>query len=685
MIASTGITPAAESVSNSWNCRNCPSGEGWDVDIDLGPAYVGDDAFRFGDYTGLDEKGWSLFGDVFGTYRDDDANYLVFEGYSRGENASALFLKGGKQSLYELRASYQGIPRRVFDTTVTPYLGNGTNTLTLPPAWVRAPTTQQMTALAATATPVAIGWDWDIFGLGLDLKPGKRWRLGVDYTRREKQGQNRSAGSFFFRATEISTPIDTTSDDLQVALSYAADSWQTSVSYFGSAFRNRNASLTWDNAFTSAAGADTGQIALPPDNESHQVAVAGSVLLPARTTLNGQLSFGQMTQNEDLLAYTTNGSLPTTPLPTTSTNGEVDTLNLNLRAVSSPWRGVSLEGELRYNDFDNKTPVYSYDTINTDSVPGASVSSTAYDYERRDIKLRGEYRTRAGMKFHLGYDNQRFERPGQERESTTTNRLWLRFRTRLGDNSDLDIDLFADDRDGSNYSTVNNPAAPQNPLMHKYNMADRERTGVRARGSVFGGERANFGWEVEYGDDDYDESSIGLTSSDYVRFGVDFSYALQKAGSIYANLYNEQIKTEQRNSQNFSTPNWSATTDDEFTTATAGVSYPEIIGPLNGVLEYTLSRSIGETRNDTSGLMTAFPDLRSVRQNVRLGLKYPVNESWSLGFDYFYEDLSTDDWALDRVDPATVSNLLAMGADAWNYGVNVFYLSVQYQLQPAGN
>jgi MtrB/PioB family decaheme-associated outer membrane protein len=676
-----GFLPAQDEVNADWTCRTCPDATGWDVDIDFGPAYVNDDAFAFGNYTGLDEKGGYVLGNVLGSYRDDEANYFRFEGYSRGENSSALFLEGGKQSLYELRASYQAIPRRVFDTSVTPYLGNGTDTLTLPAGWVRAPTTQTMTSLAGAAAPVNIGWDWDIYGLGFDLSPGQRWRFGVDYTRREKKGQARSAASFRFSAAEFASPIDTTTDDLEVALRFAADKWQTSLTYFGSLFRNQNSSLTWDNAYTAAPGVDTGRLALPPDNESHQVSLAGSVLLPARTTLNGQLSAGRMTQNDDLLPYTSNSLMAPMPLPTASANGEVDTLNLNIRAVSSPWRGVSLEGELRYNDFDNKTPVNAYDYVVTDTLPaGTPAQSTAYDYERRDIKLRGEYRLKSGMKFHAGFDNQRFDRSDQDRDHTTTNRLWFRFRTRIGDDADLDVDVFTEDRDGSTYTASANPAATENPLMRKYNMADRERSGIKFRGSILGTERSDFGLEFEYSDDSYDNSAIGLTGSRAVRLGADYSYAFARAGSAYASFYNEQIKTEQRNSQSFSTPDWSAETNDKFTTATLGVAYPELLGPVGASFEYNWSNSIGEIENDTSGLPTAFPDLRSTRQNVRLGLNYPVNDSWSVGFDYFFEDLRTDDWSLDGVNPDTVSNLMALGADAWNYDVSVFYLSVRYEL-----
>jgi MtrB/PioB family decaheme-associated outer membrane protein len=382
-----------------------------------------------------------------------------------------------------------------------------------------------------------------------------------------------------------------------------------------------------------------------------------------------------------LLPYTTNALLLTSPLPVTSAGAEADTLNLNIRAVSSPWRKVTIEGELRYNDFDNKTPVNVYDYVVTDSRPASdAVPSSAYDYERRDIKLRGEYRPSRQLKLYAGFDNGRFERNRQDRTSTTTNRLWLRLRSRLGQSSDLDFDVFTEDRDGSTYETAPNPAATENPLMRKYNMADRERSGMRLRGSVFPGERSDFGWEFELGEDKYEDSAIGLTESEYLRVGADFSYLISDAASAYVNLYNEQIEIDQRNSGSFSLPDWAATTDDTFTTATLGFDYPQLIGPVDARIKYTWSKSIGETQNDTNGLPSSFPDMRSKRQTLNLGLSYPFSDSLSVGFDYYFESFDSEDWHLDGVDPDTISSLLALGADAWNYDVSVFYFSVRYQL-----
>ena len=681
-VLASNLEAQEESVTQDWSCQQCSSVTGWELDIEAGPAYINDDAYHFGDYTGVDEEGVNLLGDVFGRYWDEEARYVNFEGFSRGADAGAFFIEGGKQSAYEVRASYKAIPRRFFDSTVTPYTGNGTDNLTLPSDWVRAPTTQQMTALDSTAKSVEIKRDWDIYSFGFDTSPTQNWDFRFDYTRREREGQNISSGSYLFSAAEFTTPVDDYTDEFEVALNYSTDWWQTSITYFGSIFNNENSDLTWDSPYSSGVGADSGQMALAPDNSSHQISLAGSMLLPARTSLSGQLSFGRLSQDEDFLPYTTNTSIATSPLPLTSADAEIDTLNVNLRAVSSPWHKTTLEGELRYNDFDNKTQVNTYNYVNTDSTIASSpVKNSAYDYTRRDIKFRGEYRISYNLKFQGGIDTQRFERNNQDRNHTTTNKLWFRTRSRIGRDAKVDVELFTEERDGSSYNTNENSATPENPMMRKSNMADRDREGIKVQGSIFGGGTTDVGWEIEYSKDGYSDS-LGLEDSRYLRFGMNFTRLLNKNASLYASLYNEHIETDQNNSQSFSAPDWSASTEDTFTTATVGIVYPKIIGSIDATLDYTWSRSEGETDNNTSGLESSFPDLRTERHIINLGLSYPYSKSLSFGFDYMYENFESDDYALDGVEPDTVSNLMSLGADSYDYDVSVFYLSMRYQFDP---
>ena len=681
LAAIPGAADTAETSSENWTCESCPVITGWDWDITGGVAYLADDAFRFGDYTGLDEKGAYFLGDVFGRYRDDDSHFMVIEGYARGLDSSAIFFKGGKQSVYQVRASYQAIPRRFFDSTTTPFTDVGSANLTLPVDWVRAPTTGQMTELANTSRPVTIGLDWDILSLGVDYRPAQQWQVRADYLRRARKGLKRSSGSFLYNATEFAAPVDYTTDDIELSVSYSADSWQASASYFGSFFGNAVTEVTWDNPYSVPDGVDAGRSTLSPDNTSHQISFAASMLMPARTTLNGQLSIGKLSQDEALLPYTINPNLPSDPLPVNSADASVDTLNLNLRITTSPWPRTTFEGELRFNDFSNQTSINDYDYVNTDSaLTSFPAANSVYDYQRREIKLRAEYRLQSGMKLYAGIDSENFERNRQDRNETRTNRIWFKARSRFGGIGQVTFDLFSDNRKGSDYQVVDNPLAPENPLMRKYNMADRQRDGIRLRGSVFSSARSDFGLELEAGNDDYRNSTIGLTESEYLRIGADFSYQFDDAASVYVSLYQEKVESLQSNSQSFSDADWFALTNDTFKTATIGTTYPGLFGVIDVNLEYDWSESIGESSSDTNGLPNSFPDLRSRRQNLNLGLSYPFNDSLTFRFDYIFERLDSDDWALDGVNPDTIPNLLALGADAWNYKANVFYFSVQFRL-----
>jgi len=679
-IAALWVAPVhgTEAPSN-WRCEKCLVDEGWDLDLAFGPGYVTDDAYRFGDYTGLDGRGVYLFGDFSGSYRDADAHYFSFDGFTLSPDAGAIFMKGGRQGRYEIRGSYRSIPRRFFDSTATPFDGNGSDLLSLPENWIRASTTSGMSALPDTLEPVEVRRDWEVLRFGIDIQPESRWDIRADYARTEREGRTLDAGSFLFSAAERTSPVDYTTDDLELAVAYAADNWQTSVSYFGSYFENGNSSLSWDNPYTGQPGADAGETALAPDNESHQIAFAGSMVLPKRTILSGQLAFGSLSQDEELLPYTTNQLISASALPATSAGAEADTMNLNLRVVSTPWRRTTLQAQLKFNDFDNRTPIEVYDYVVTDSVPaGIPVANLTYDYERTDLKLRGEFRATSRLKLHLGYDTRSFSRNFQDRSRTDTDRLWFRLRHRLGDGADVDLDLFKERRSGSSYDVLDNPAAQSNPLMRKYNLSDRDRYGIRLKGSLYPFERWDFGWDFEYGEDDYEDSVVGLTSTSHVRLGGDMNWLVTDEASLFVSGYTESVEVAQAGSQSFSQPDWAATTKDDFDSVSLGFDHPGLIGPVGVRLEYGLSRSTGRVGNNTSGLVTRFPDLRSKRETVGLGFRYDLNDNWRFGLDYYYEKVESDDWALNDVGPATITNLLSMGADPFNYDVSVIYFSVRY-------
>jgi hypothetical protein len=72
------------------------------------------------------------------------------------------------------------------------------------------------------------------------------------------------------------------------------------------------------------------------------------------------------------------------------------------------------------------------------------------------------------------------------------------------------------------------------------------------------------------------------------------------------------------------------------------------------------------------------PDLETRVHTVRLNLAYHWSDSLEIVGDLRYEDSDAEDWALDGVGPATVPNLLSLGAEAYDYDVLVFGLSFRY-------
>jgi MtrB/PioB family decaheme-associated outer membrane protein len=673
--------------TSDWRCQLCAPSNGWEVNAEAGTGYITDKEFYFGDYTGLDGDGLYLSGDLFARYWSRHGDQLRLDGYRLGQDSRAVAIKGGRQGLYTLRASYQEIPVRQYDTTVTPYRGNGSDQLTLPAGWVRAPATQGMTRLDADLQGVDIKQNWDIYTAGLTLTPTRHWTYDVDYRRTERNGQDIYAGSFFFNTAEFTRPIDYQTDEVEAKLAYSGQDWQLGLGYNGSYFDDANKSLTWANAYSpQSPGQDSGQLALPPDNQAHQFTLNGSVRLPANTMVNALVSLGRMTQDDNLLPYTTNAQIVTAPLPGNSADGKVDTTNIDLRATSSPVRKFTVDGQFRYMERNNKTPERTYDYVVTDLAPSPTpVTNIAYDYDRYEYKLGGEYRIDSRTRVHAGFEHEDFKRSQQERDDTRTDRVSTKLSLRPIEILDMNVEIYTERRNGSDYDPITNVPNPQNPLMRLYNMADRDRNGVKSYLSVLASERVSFGVDFEANKDRYNNSPVGLTESTYAGVGLDISYLIARDISTYATTHWEQSKSDQANSQNFSSPDWTGDTNDKFFTGTLGLKYPGIIGKLGANLEYTYAKSTGEIGNDTGGLESSFPTLETRFHQVKLGLDYPYSKALSLKLGYLFQKYNSNDWALNGVSPDTVPNLLSLGADSQHYSNNVFFVGVKYLFDSRGS
>jgi long-subunit fatty acid transport protein len=138
------------------------------------------------------------------------------------------------------------------------------------------------------------------------------------------------------------------------------------------------------------------------------------------------------------------------------------------------------------------------------------------------------------------------------------------------------------------------------------------------------------------------------------------------------------MESKQNGSQTFSYPDWSSDTKDEFDTLVLGFKWPEIFSRVDLNLDYTYAKSSGDIDINVLGARSAFPQLDTELDSLRLYLDYQVRDNLKVRAGYWYEHYSSSDWALDNVFPATVPQLLSLGANAYNYNVNTVLLSVNY-------
>jgi len=677
--AATAVAADNTAVDTSqWACKYCAYEKGLSGSVDLGLGYVSEDSFKYGEYSGLNEKGGFIIGNAMLQARGENANYWNVDATNLGLDTRTFGVEGGKQGTYKVIIKYDELPHNISDSAVTPYLGSGTDTLTLPGTWVKAGDTAGMTNLASSLQPVDLETKRKRLGLGASLLSVRDWVFAVNARHETKEGTQRIAGTFTFSAAQLVQPVDYVTNQVDVSASYIGSKWQARLAYYGSTFSNNNASLTWDNPYTSAAGAEKGQLALAPDNAFHQILASAGYSFSDKTRASADIALGRMTQNQEYLAATLNAGLAQV-LPQISLDGRVDTLNANLKVATTLTDKLRLNAALIYNDHDNKTPQAAYPWVKTDQVVQAARTNLPYSFTKSTAKLSADYRATTSTRASAGFDYETNERTYQEVAKTKENTLWGKVNTQARDNIDLMLKLAHADRSNSGYVVIPEISPPENPLLRKYNMASRTRDTAGLRADMSVRQTVNVGLGVDYANDDYSKSQIGLTESKDVTYGVDASALLAKNTSLHVYLTREQIKSNQAGSQLFSVPDWTGENNDTVDTAGIGVKHTLLLNKLDIGADYTNSHSRGEVVVNAGAPDPAFPDLVSKLASVKLYATYRIKDNISLNGAYWYESYKNENWQINGVNPATMLLVLANGEQPPSYYVNVLMLSLRYK------
>ena len=210
----------------------------------------------------------------------------------------------------------------------------------------------------------------------------------------------------------LMNPTNYQTDTINMALNWTGEKGRLSTAYFGSLFSDKNNSLNWTNPFYSYSPGGTGttnplnalasnSLSTAPDNQFHQINLAGGYNFSPSLKLAGGASYGRNTQND---SYLTN-SMYSGGLPQTSLDAVVETYNANMKLTDKVNKDLTLTAGFKYNERDNNTPSSTYQFYNLGGTANQGYN-TPYSNKKTQLELAGDYRinSKNTIRVSYGYD-----------------------------------------------------------------------------------------------------------------------------------------------------------------------------------------------------------------------------------------------------------------------------------------
>lgn len=673
-----GLWPTAD--TEGWTCRLCPDQSRRDISITAGVGYVSEESPRFGDYTGLDSEGGYGIGAAQMRYRDGEKRYFEAEIDNAGLDSRHLAARGGEQGEYHVELNYRRTPHFVAEGAQTVFTRVSSQTLALPSAWEPSSSTRSM-ELDNILYHLPLGVDRDTFTMKATGHHQSAWQYGLDYHRTEQSGHRLQGASFQTQASILPIPVDRSTDQVQARIGYVQESWQMQVALFNSSFKNQASSVNWQNPFTPLAeGGDWGQMAMEPTNSASQLILSGSWQPLRMLHGSGRVSVGRMEQNEWFLEPTVNPVIGFVDLPGTDLDGRVDTLNGHVRLVLRPLSRLTMTGELWVDERDNRTARIEYPQVRTDLALAQARWNNPYSFKRQGGKARADLKTGARTSIAAGASREEFDRTWQETEKTSTTDYWGELRADPVDRLNAHL-RFGQERRRfmENYTPLPDLTSPENPLLRKFHLGERDRDFARASLSYQPRSNVSVALSLDYAADDYHNTLIGLTGAHDISQTLDLSSTPIDNLTVYAFFSRQRIDSQQSGSERFSLPDWTGRQKDTVLTSGFGLEQRELKESIDVGLDFSNSRGNGIMEVRTRATTPGFPELKTNIQTLQLYSRYRVNETFSLRLDYWYEKFSMNDFFIDNIAPDTLANVLSVGQEANDYSVHVAGLSVIYR------
>jgi MtrB/PioB family decaheme-associated outer membrane protein len=529
--------------------------------------------------------------------------------------------------------------------------------------------TATLTGVVAQAQPFDLRVRRNVADFKLTYNARQHLDFNLVFKNTTKDGNQPWAGTFGFGdAVELPVPVDTRTTDLGAAIEWATSRGSVRLGYDGSFFRNNTGTLVWDNPLrvtdSPTLGPLQGRMSLWPDSNMSAGSVMGLLNLPARSRATAYISVGNWSQNDPLIPFTINSSLPVIPLDRTTADAQARVTSMNYTFNSRPADEVSFTARYRSYDFDNRTPVFhvgktvSYDTSVATFADGGT---SPYSLTRRTFDAEVSLTPVKYIKysaFRAGYTREQISQTFRSFDTTTEDTLrlsadtagltWLTLRgvyehgKRVG--SGLDEQVLDD--------------IGEQVSLRQFDISDRTSDRFSAIVQVSPWSQVSFNGTASAGKEDRPGAVFGLRSNDNRGYSFGLDYVPREAVSFGLNYQFEKYTALQASRQanpgaqfNDPTRDWTTDSSDNVKTFTAALDLLKAWPKTDVRLAYDYSHAeslyvYGLVPNSTLPPVVQLPAVVNQLQRGTLDVRYHLTSHVAAGLVYWYDKYSVNDFAL---------------------------------------
>lgn len=514
-----------------------------------------------------------------------------------------------------------------------------------------AGTTNQVVNGNAQLQNMSLGTARDLTQLGFYKSFSKETELKISFKNEEKNGTRHwgMGGQPYF----LVEPIDSTTRQLEVMLSFAGERLQLSGGYYGSQFLNQNSSVIATATGVAIGNNNPVPLTLPLDNQAHQIYFNGGYSFTTSTRGTFKLSYATATQDETLPTFAGLGGVAqNTPFvgAPSSLNGKVNTTLLEIGLTSRPIKNLSLVANLRYNDVKDKTPVAQF--IST------GVYNTPHSITTKSGKLEGTYRLQDGFSLTGGVDYK-----DQNRSAPTLGSIYVPFRTAieettyrlqlrrgLSETVNGSLVYLHSKRDGSGdvAATVGGLQRAMNPL----HISDRKRDKWRGMLDWSPTDKLSVQFSLEDARDSYDfrppasaaaaDQAQGRKNGSANMYALDASYTFNEFWQVNAWYSLDVAKAQDLSIQAAATQKISnlKETGDAFGLGFKG----QLSSKLKLGANFEWFKTVSKFDQTVGATAAPLPDINSRLARLKMFGEYALDKQSDLRLEVIHERWRSNDW-----------------------------------------